>query len=71
MNLNNLYYYVIAAEEMNFTKAAERLYISQQAVSLHIKNLEKEMKEAAANLEFERAAELRDMLFDLRSSKRS
>ena len=36
-----------------------------------IKNLEKEMKEAAANLEFERAAELRDMLFDLRSSKRS
>lgn len=43
MNLNNLYYYVIAAEEMNFTKAAERLYISQQAVSLHIKNLEKEL----------------------------
>lgn len=43
MNLNNLYYFVIVAEEMNFTKAAERLFISQQAVSLHIKNLEKEL----------------------------
>ncbi len=43
MNLNNLYYFVIVSEEMNFTKAAERLFISQQAVSLHIKNLEKEL----------------------------
>ena len=43
MNLNNLYYFVIVAEEMNFTKAAERLFISQQAVSLHIKHLENEL----------------------------
>jgi len=30
-------------------------------------NLEKEMKEAARVLDFERAAELRDMLMELRS----
>lgn len=36
-----------------------------------IKELEKSMKEAAANLEFERAAELRDVLFELRSSSRA
>ncbi len=36
-----------------------------------ITELEKSMKEAAANLEFERAAELRDLLFELRSSTRS
>lgn len=36
-----------------------------------IKDLEKTMKEAAKNLEFERAAELRDVLFELRSSTRA
>jgi len=42
MNLNNLYYYVIVAEELNFTRAAARLHVSQQAVSSHIKKLEDE-----------------------------
>ena len=32
-----------------------------------IQNLEKEMREAARVLDFERAAELRDMLMELRS----
>lgn len=36
-----------------------------------IKTLEKSMKEAAKNLDFERAAELRDLLFELRSSTRA
>jgi len=36
-----------------------------------IKNVEKSMKEAAAQLDFERAAELRDVLFELRASSRS
>ena len=36
-----------------------------------IRELEKSMKEAAKNLEFERAAELRDVLFELRASGRA
>ena len=36
-----------------------------------IKKLEKNMKEAAKELDFERAAELRDLLFELRSSTRA
>ncbi|MDD5823900.1 MAG: excinuclease ABC subunit UvrB [Firmicutes bacterium] len=36
-----------------------------------IKELEKNMKDAAKNLDFERAAELRDLLFELRSSTRA
>ncbi|MBQ0017842.1 MAG: excinuclease ABC subunit UvrB [Clostridiales bacterium] len=35
-----------------------------------IKNLEKSMKEAAKNLDFERAAELRDLLFELKTDGR-
>lgn len=42
MNLRTLHYFLIAAEEENVTKAAERLFISQQALSIHIKNLEEE-----------------------------
>lgn len=36
-----------------------------------IKEVEKSMKEAAAQLDFERAAELRDVLFELRASRRA
>ena len=36
-----------------------------------IRELERSMKEAAKNLEFERAAELRDVLFELRASGRA
>lgn len=36
-----------------------------------IKEVEKNMKEAAKQLDFERAAELRDLLFELRASKRA
>lgn len=36
-----------------------------------IKDVEKNMKEAAKQLDFERAAELRDILFELRSSSRA
>ena len=35
----------------------------------YIKEIEKEMKEAARSLDFERAAELRDILFELRSDQ--
>ena len=42
MNLRSLEYFLIAAEELNFTKASERLFITQQALSSHIKRLEDE-----------------------------
>lgn len=40
MNFLNLQYFVVTAEEMNFTKAAKKLYITQQTLSSHICKLE-------------------------------
>lgn len=40
--------------------------MSIQEIKKAIKNLEKEMKTAASNLQFERAAELRDQISKLR-----
>lgn len=42
INFLNLEYFLVASEELNFTKAAKRLYISQQSLSCHISHLEKE-----------------------------
>lgn len=42
MNFLNLKYFIVMAEEMSFTKAAKRLYISQQALSNHIAKLEED-----------------------------
>ena len=42
INFLNLEYFLVAAEELNFTKAARQLYISQQSLSNHISNMEKE-----------------------------
>lgn len=42
MNFLNLKYFIVIAEEMSFTKAAKRLYISQQALSNHIAKLEED-----------------------------
>ena len=36
INFLNLEYFLVAAEELNFTRAAKRLYISQQSLSNHI-----------------------------------
>ncbi len=40
LNLLNLEYFLIAAEELNFTRAAGRLHIAQQSLSNHIAKLE-------------------------------
>ena len=40
MNLINLYYFLVTTEELNITHAARRLFISQQALSKHISQLE-------------------------------
>lgn len=44
INFLNLEYFLTAAEELNFTRAAKRLYISQQSLSSHISNMEKEFQ---------------------------
>lgn len=41
-NFRALKCFVVAAEEMNFTRAAKRLYITQQSLSKHIRNLEEQ-----------------------------
>ena len=41
MNFLNLHYFTVVAEELNITRAAQRLYISQQSLSNHILKLEK------------------------------
>lgn len=42
MNFLNLYYFNITAEELSFTKAAKRLFITPQSLSNHISRLENE-----------------------------
>ncbi len=42
INFLNLEYFLVAAEELNFTRAAKKLFISQQSLSNHIANMEKE-----------------------------
>ena len=55
MNFRNLHYFLVAAEERNFTRAAQRLYISQQSLSGHIAKLENELGVSL----FDRGPELR------------
>lgn len=43
MNFQHLKYFLMVAEELNITRAAERLYISQQSLSNHIGNMEREL----------------------------
>ncbi len=43
MNFLNIEYFLIAAKELNFSKAAEKLYISPQSLSTHIAKLENEL----------------------------
>ncbi|MGN0292907.1 MAG: LysR family transcriptional regulator [Lachnospiraceae bacterium] len=43
ITLTQFHYFLVAADEQNFTKAAKRLYISQQSLSMHIQSVEKEL----------------------------
>ena len=42
MSLLGMKYFLVAAEELNFTAAAKRLYVTQQTLSAHIRRLEQE-----------------------------
>ena len=43
MNFQNLEYFLVVAEEENVTRAAEKLHLSQQALSVQMKRLEEEL----------------------------
>lgn len=43
MNFLNLEYFLVVAEELNISKAAARLYITQQSLSAHIQKLERSL----------------------------
>ncbi len=55
----------VIAEEKDYTK------MSRKERDKTIKRLENEMRDAAKNLEFERAAELRDLIFELKAEHES
>ena len=42
MTFDNIRCFLTAAEEMSFTRAAQKLYISQQTLSGHIAKIEEE-----------------------------
>ncbi len=44
MNFDSLDYFIVLARERNFTHAAEALHITQQSLSSHISNLERELR---------------------------
>lgn len=43
MMLDKLYYFLVVADELNFTKASEKCYIAQTVMSRHIASIEKEI----------------------------
>ena len=59
------------AEDMegydSFLAGRKPLELTKKELKLYVEKLEKEMKQAAADLQFERAAELRDLVFEYKA----
>ncbi len=55
------------AEEEGAARGKKPLEMTQKELKDYVKELEKEMKQAAADLQFERAAQLRDQIFEYRT----
>lgn len=62
MTFQNLYYFLEAAKDLNFSKTAERLFVSQQSISKHISKLEEHYRvclfERKPNLRLTREGQL-------------
>ena len=56
----------VAEESDEYYQGRSPLELTKKELAEYIKKMEKEMKEAAANLQFERAAELRDRIFEFK-----
>ena len=56
----------VAEEKDEYYEGRSPLELTKKELADYIKRMEKEMKEAAANLQFERAAELRDRIFEFK-----
>ena len=54
----------VAEKTQEFYQGKSPLELTKKELSDYIKKLEKEMKQAAADLQFERAAQLRDQIFE-------
>ena len=52
--------------EINSDKNKKKM--TKKEIEMNIEMLEQEMREAARNLDFERAMELRDIIFEMKSS---
>lgn len=54
----------VAEAQMEYYQGKSPLELTKKELGDFIKKLEKEMKQAAADLQFERAAQLRDQIFE-------
>ncbi len=57
----------VAEETEEYYAGRSALEMTKKELNDYLKKLEKEMKEAAANLQFEQAAKLRDRIFELKT----
>ncbi|WP_125154008.1 excinuclease ABC subunit UvrB [Clostridium rectalis] len=60
----------VAEEKVDYNSLEEAIKANNDNIELLIKNYEEEMKQAASSLQFERAAEIRDIIFKLKKKKK-
>ena len=58
----------VVSNEINDDNKKTKTKMTKKEKELMLNNIETQMKEAAKNLDFERAMELRDILFELKSN---
>ena len=58
----------VVSNEINDDNKKTKTKMTKKEKQLMLNNIETQMKEAAKNLDFERAMELRDILFELKSN---